>query len=381
MKKFTAMVMVALIATLMVFAQGGSEEVKEVELSRVQAIIKEAEGMTLSELAQKAIEESNGKTFYGLGNSSRGKTALPNFIAYLQTIDPSYTLTPEWSQPKNNSIFTMLAADGVKAEGTYAMTLIQDGNQIESKMVQTGLLDRFIPKEWAEANGTTAAEYEGYLPLQTLNKVFMYNCTGSKSYDNFWDFVAPGEHGLFMDVDSEVVGKNFLYMLTSPQYAKEVKAAYDALSAEEKAVFDPTIKAVSGDAEGLGLDENGKYALAWIKLWVESYNAQTDDGPICNTLLEASRNPILSARTTSRSQLTKMDIQVSAATATATISSLQRTLHFHGQLVHSSHTWLRKSTASLLGVRISVDTHPTQSWLKRMKRSSTTRLEEWLKMA
>ena len=241
MKKFTAMVMVALIATLMVFAQGGSEEVKEVELSRVQAIIKEAEGMTLSELAQKAIEESNGKTFYGLGNSSRGKTALPNFIAYLQTIDPSYTLTPEWSQPKNNSIFTMLAADGVKAEGTYAMTLIQDGNQIESKMVQTGLLDRFIPKEWAEANGTTAAEYDGYLPLQTLNKVFMYNCTGSKSYDNFWDFVAPGEHGLFMDVDSEVVGKNFLYMLTSPQYAKEVKAAYEALSAEEKAVFDPTI--------------------------------------------------------------------------------------------------------------------------------------------
>ena len=288
MKKFTAMVMVALIATLMVFAQGGSEEVKEVELSRVQAIIKEAEGMTLSELAQKAIEESNGKTFYGLGNSSRGKTALPNFIAYLQTIDPSYTLTPEWSQPKNNSIFTMLAADGVKAEGTYAMTLIQDGNQIESKMVQTGLLDRFIPKEWAEANGTTAAEYEGYLPLQTLNKVFMYNCTGSKSYDNFWDFVAPGEHGLFMDVDSEVVGKNFLYMLTSPQYAKEVKAAYDALSAEEKAVFDPTIKAVSGDAEGLGLDENGKYALAWIKLWVESYNAQTDDGPICNTLVDKS---------------------------------------------------------------------------------------------
>ena len=288
MKKFTAMVMVALIATLMVFAQGGSEEVKEVELSRVQAIIKEAEGMTLSELAQKAIEESNGKTFYGLGNSSRGKTALPNFIAYLQTIDPSYTLTPEWSQPKNNSIFTMLAADGVKAEGTYAMTLIQDGNQIESKMVQTGLLDRFIPKEWAEANGTTAAEYKGYLPLQTLNKVFMYNCTGSKSYDNFWDFVAPGEHGLFMDVDSEVVGKNFLYMLTSPQYAKEVKAAYDALSAEEKAVFDPTIKAVSGDAEGLGLDENGKYALAWIKLWVESYNAQTDDGPICNTLVDKS---------------------------------------------------------------------------------------------
>lgn len=289
MKKFAAMIMVALIAILMVFANGGNEKVaNDVELTRVQSIIKEAEGMTFSELAQKAIEESNGKTFYGLGNSSRGKTALNNFIAYLQTIDPTYTLTEEWSQPKNNSIFTMLAADAVKAEGTYAMTLIQDGNQIESKMVQTGYLDRFIPKEWAEANGTTAEDYDGYLPLQTLNKVFMFNCTGSKSYDNFWDFVAPGEHGLFMDVDSEVVGKNFLYMLTAPQYAKEVKAAYDALSAEEKAVFDPTINEVSGDAEGLGLDENGKYALAWIKLWVESYNAQTDDGPICNQLVDKS---------------------------------------------------------------------------------------------
>ncbi|MFR6023709.1 MAG: hypothetical protein ACLUGW_05330, partial [Oscillospiraceae bacterium] len=26
----------------------------------------------------------------------------------------------------------------------------------------------------------------------------------------------------------------------------------------------------------------------WIKLWVGSYNAQTDDGPICNTLVDAS---------------------------------------------------------------------------------------------
>ena len=33
------------------------------------------------------------------------------------------------------------------------MTLIQDGNQIESKMVQTGILDTFIPKDWADANG------------------------------------------------------------------------------------------------------------------------------------------------------------------------------------------------------------------------------------
>ena len=271
-------------------APAGSEPQPQpsADLTPTQQIIQEAQGMTLEELAQKAIEESNGKTFLGVGNSSRGKSALPLFIEYLQSIGPSYTMEFEWQQPKNNKIFDQLTADSLKDTGTFAMTLIQDGNQIESKMVQTGILDTFIPKDWAEANGTTPEEYQGYLPLQTLNKIFMYNNTGSKSYDNCWDFVAEGEHGLFMDIDSEIVGKNFLYMLTRDDYAAMLKEAFDALSAEEQAYFQPTINEMASEAESLGLGENGKYALAWIKLWVGSYNAQTDDGPICNTLVDQS---------------------------------------------------------------------------------------------
>ena len=88
--------------------------------------------------------------------------------------------------------------------------------------------------------------------------------------------------------NSEIVGKNFLYMLTRDDYAAMLKEAFDALSAEEQAYFQPTINEMASEAESLGLGENGKYALAWIKLWVESYNAQTDDGPICNTLVDAS---------------------------------------------------------------------------------------------
>ena len=266
-----------------------TEEPKvEEKLTATQEIIKEAEGMTREELAKKAIEESNGKMFYGVGNSSRGKTALPLFIAYLQTIDPNYTMDFEWQQPKNNKIFDQLTADSLKETGTFAMTLIQDGNQIQSKMVATGILDTFIPKDWADANGITADEYKGFLPLQTLNKVFMFNNTGDKAYDNCWDFVAEGAHGLYMDIDSEIVGKNFLYMLTEDTYATWLKEAFEALPSDEQAYFQPTIKAMETDAEDLGLGENGAYALAWIKLWVESYNAQTDDGPICNTLVDKS---------------------------------------------------------------------------------------------
>ncbi len=272
--------------TKAVEAEAPTEE--PVNLTETQKIIQEAQGMSMEELAKKAIEESNGQTFYGVGNSSRGKTALPLFIEYLQTIDPSYSLEFDWQQPKNNKIFEQLTADSLKEKGTFAMTLIQDGNQIESKMVQTGILDTFIPKEWAEANGTTSDQVEGFLSLQTLNKVFEYNCTGSAVYDNCWDFVAEGVHALYMDIDSEVVGKNFLYMLTEDKYAAWIKEAFEALDADQKAYFQPTIDAMETDAADLGLGADGKYALAWIKLWVESYNAQTDDGPICNTLVTSS---------------------------------------------------------------------------------------------
>ena len=257
----------------------------DANLSDVEKIIKEAEGMSMEELAKKAIEESNGKTFYGVGNSSRGKTALPLFIEYLQSIDPSYTMEYELQQPKNNKIFEQLSADSLKSSGTFAMTLIQDGNQIESKMVQTGILKTFIPKEWADANGTTADAYTGFLPLQTLNKVFMYNSTGNAEFNNCWDFVAEGVHPLYMDIDSEVVGKNFLYMLTEDTYAGWLKEAYDALDSSKQAYFKPVVDEMATDAQDLGLGENGAYALAWIKLWVENYNEQTDDGPICNTLV------------------------------------------------------------------------------------------------
>ena len=170
MKKLMALVLAFTLAfTVIAFAACNPTE----QQSETEKIIAQAQKMTLEELGQKAIEESNGKTFYGLGNSSRGKTALPYFIDWLKTIDANYTLNFEWQQPKNNKIFDQLTADSKKETGTFAMTLIQDGNQIESKMVQTGILDTFIPKAWAEANGTTADKYEGYLSLQLLNIVFM----------------------------------------------------------------------------------------------------------------------------------------------------------------------------------------------------------------
>lgn len=277
-----------LITIFLVMFFVGCHKKNNTKLTETQKIIKEAEQMDFVDLCKKAIAESNNKKFFGVGNSSRGKKALPKFIEFLQTIVASYKLDYDWQQPKNNKIFDQLTTDGRKNVGTFAMTLIQDGNQIQTKMVDTGVLDTYIPKEWATDNNVDLNKYDQFLALQTLNKVFMFNNTGSVKYDNCWDFVYKDAHGLFMDIDSEIVGKNFLYMLTMEKYATWLKEAYDKLSTEKKNYFDSTIKEVEDDAKNLKLGENGKYALAWIKLWVSSYNAQTDDGPICNTLVQKS---------------------------------------------------------------------------------------------
>lgn len=283
MKKVLASLL-ALTLVMTTFAFGALAEATSVE-----EVIAQAQTMTNEELYRKAIEESNGKVMYGIGNSSRGKTAGESFIAMLKTIDPNYTGTIEWSQPKNNSIFTTLNADIKSAQHIYSMTLIQDGNQIQSKMLNTGNLLNFIPKEWAEAEGVDIESNGNPLALQTLNKVFMFNNTSDAVFDNCWDFVAEGQAPLFMGVNSELVGKNFLYMLTHETYANYLKAAFDALPAEEQAYFQKTVDEVAADVEPLGLTaENAKYALAYIKLWCEQYNEQTDDGPICNTLVTTS---------------------------------------------------------------------------------------------
>lgn len=295
MKKLVSVLLIFTMVSTLLVGCGSSQTSKTAESSKsaekneTDKIMEQAEKMTLQELYQKAIEESNGKTMYGIGNSSRGATAATGFIEALQKMDSSYNGSIEWSQPKNNSIFTLLNADITSSSHTYSMTLIQDGNQIQSKMLDTGNLLNFIPKEWAEAKGVKVDESGHPLTLQTLNKVFMFNNLGDKTYTNCWDFVYEGESPLFMGVDSEPVGKNFLYMLTNDKYATYLKNAFDALDSTKQAYFQKTIDAVAEDAKSLGLtSDNAKYSLAWIKLWCEQYNEQTDDGPICNELVTKS---------------------------------------------------------------------------------------------
>lgn len=269
---------------------GQSPNKNKADTGEVAKVIAEAQKMSNAELFKKAAEELDGKTMNGIGNSSRGKTAAEGFIKELSKIKSGFSGKIAWSQPKNNSIFEALTADINGNTKTYSMTLIQDGNQIKSKMFDTGLLLNYIPHDFAQAKGVDLeASTKPFMALQTLIKVFMINNQGKTVVKNFWDFVAKDSKPMFMGVNSEPIGKNFLYMLTSEKYSDLVKAAFDKLSAEQKSYFEPTIKAMEKEAKELGLKaKNAAYGLAWVKLWCNQYNEVTDDGPICKKLVSKS---------------------------------------------------------------------------------------------
>ncbi len=281
MKKLFVLFMAVILTFSLVACKGK-------ELSEVEKIIAEAENMTLDELLDKAYEESSSAKLEGIGNSSRGATAGEAFVIAMKERHPDYTGSISWQQPKENSIFTMLESDYNSPKPIFSMTLIQDGSQVQSKMIETGILRNFIPKDWRDANGVNVEDDGSPLTLQTLNKVFMFNNLGSNAYNNVWDFVKEGRSPMFMGIDSEPVGFNFLLMLTKPEYALIVKDAFDALDATEKAYFQPIVDSLATKATDLNLDSNGKYALAWIKLWVEQINVITDDGPIMSELVKSS---------------------------------------------------------------------------------------------
>ncbi len=292
---------IALLLAVAATAAGGIlTSCDDTTKSEVEKVIEEAMTMDAKDLYKKAMDELNGKTMTGIGNSSRGKTAKEYFLNYLKGkdadgndsaeiqaafpyYDANFNGSIEWTQPKENSIFTMIDSDVSGSNHSISMTLIQDANQIDAKEIQTGNLLNYVPKEWKGDDDNKEP-----FALQSLNKVFEFNnLDNTKTFTNCWDFVREGEAPLFMKPASEPVGRNFLIMLTQEKYSDILKNAYEAIgNATEKARIAETADGLATKAADLGLKHSSaKYGLAYIKLFLTQYAERTDDGPICNELV------------------------------------------------------------------------------------------------
>jgi hypothetical protein len=257
----------------------------ELAESDTRKIIAEAQGMELQELAEKAIGESGGSTFRGIGTDSRTALAMRNFVKYLKTLDPMYSAETEWYTMSVPSAVSALNGDlAAGADAQYSVVLLQDMNRVNRDLADPALLDTFIPKTWAEDLGTEPENYRGYLTLMTAVKPFMQNSAGGTAPVNCWDFAADNARFMMVDADQETVDRNFLLLLTRDGSAAKLREAFEALDEGTRAAIQPEIDSAAQEASELGLGEDGRYALAYIRRLLRAAEIRDADGPICDTL-------------------------------------------------------------------------------------------------
>ena len=185
-------------------------------LADVAADVEAGQAMTHDQLVEKALAETG--TFVVYGNTSRIATAAEAFAAL-------YNIPCEPNNLKDQEIYTKLRNENGNAAAD--MVMIQDGAQL-TDAIDEGLVINFVP---AEIKGKIdEADQQPALVHQYINKLFIYNNLGDSvpAIKNVWELTAPEMKGnvIFKNPESEKVNMNFLVMLTKPEWADKLAAAY-----------------------------------------------------------------------------------------------------------------------------------------------------------
>lgn len=202
----------------------------------VKDAIKEAEGMTYEELVNKAKVEIGENKLEVFGNSSALEKALTNFT---QATGIKTGNNKMGDAALYEKLTYTIGMDKYSAD----MVLLQDGNKLQTSMLNPGYLYNYTPKDYKEVLAKDDLEPTGAV---YLNKVFMYNNTdfnGSnadtakagqlKNYlTNVWQLAGKSTDAKhisgvsFKPGSTENINMNFLIMLTSEEWCTKLASAY-----------------------------------------------------------------------------------------------------------------------------------------------------------
>lgn len=234
-----------------------------------------AEGMTYDELLAKAKEEVGNGTVSVYGNSSQLEKALEKFT---EETGIKVNNTKEGDADIYNHLSTAFQSNTYIAD----MVLLQDGNMLQSEMLDPGYLLNFIPKE---ASGTIADDDTVPMAAVYLNKIFMYNNFNAEGTErslknyitNVWQLAGTAAdkghiaNPSFKTPTTENVNMNFLVMLTSDAYVAKLKTAYKNFYGkdyvEEKAYKNIGYK--------------------WVAEFLKNSQAHSSDGTACKDVAKA----------------------------------------------------------------------------------------------
>lgn len=231
--------------------------------------------MTYDELLAKAKEEVGNGTVSVYGNSSQLEKALKKFT---EETGIKVNNTKEGDADIYNHLSTAFQSNTYIAD----MVLLQDGNMLQSEMLDPGYLLNFIPKE---ASGTIADDDTVPMAAVYLNKIFMYNNFNAEGTErslknyitNVWQLAGTAAdkghiaNPSFKTPTTENVNMNFLVMLTSDAYVAKLKTAYKNFYGkdyvEEKAYKNIGYK--------------------WVAEFLKNSQAHSSDGTACKDVAKA----------------------------------------------------------------------------------------------
>lgn len=181
------------------------------------------EPLTHEELVEAAKEEGKLVVY---SNTSRISQAAEKFTE-------KYGIEVEASNLKDGELIEKVTREVSGNISGADLVLVQDSGRVYGQLIEPGYLVNYIPESMKDI---IPEQYQNPLALQYINKVFIFNdeLVQEDVIENVWELTEEKWSGKiqFKDPSQEGVNSNFLTMLTSDKWSKELEEAYEDLYGE-----------------------------------------------------------------------------------------------------------------------------------------------------
>lgn len=159
--------------------------------------------------------------------TSRIKDAAKSF-------EKKYGITVDDTNIDGSELITKVAKEGENNASKADVLLAQEAARVKVELVEPGYAEYNVPEAIKDV---IPEEYQDPLSVLMVTKSFIYN---SETFDappikNIWELTEPEWKGKFFFTDPyhEGVNMNFLTMVTKPEIADEIEAAYERYFGEK----------------------------------------------------------------------------------------------------------------------------------------------------
>ncbi len=208
---FLLCLVISLVLSYNIFAGGGQEQ------TPAPAAVAQEKAMTHDELVAAAKEEGNVVVYSVTSRIAKAAAAFTT----------KYGIAVEATNLKDFELVEKISKEGSTGASGADFVLCQDGGRVMGELINMEYLYNYVPPTMKDI---IPAQFQNPLAFAFINKVFIYNDEASNGvpFKNIWELTTPEWKGNFQFKNpfQEGVNANFLTMVTKPEVADKIAAAY-----------------------------------------------------------------------------------------------------------------------------------------------------------